>query len=133
MKQYLILLFAVITLVSCSSNDDDNYHFEYVSVVSADVPDEFIYGQTYRLIVTYGMPNNCYSFYHYDYIYDDTSRMIAPIAIVNDDEICTQVPYEGSFFIYVQALQSEPYIFNFWQGEDADGEPIYLTIEVPVI
>ena len=133
MKHYLILLFAVITLASCSSNDDVNYHFEYVPVLSADVPIEFIHGETYRLTVTYEMPNSCYSFYHYDYIYDDTSRMIAPIAIVNDDEVCTQIPYEGSFFIYVQALQLEPYIFNFWQGEDADGEPIYLTIEVPVI
>jgi len=134
MKQYLFVFFAVITLAGCSSNDDDdNYHFEYVPVLSADVPAEFVYGQTYRLIVTYGMPNNCYSFYHYDYIYEGASRMIAPIAIVNDDEVCTQVPYEGSFFVFVKALQYEPYIFNFWQGEDVNGEPIYLTIEVPII
>ncbi|MFK5878283.1 MAG: hypothetical protein QM478_02170 [Flavobacteriaceae bacterium] len=134
MKHYLILLFAVITLAGCSSNDDDtNYHFEYVPVLSADVPEEFVFGQTYRLTVTYEMPNSCYFFYHYDYIYDGPSRMIAPIAIVNDDEVCTQVPYEGEFFIFVQALQNEPYTFNFWQGEDVDGEPIYLTFEVPVI
>lgn len=91
-----------------------------------------MYGQTYRLIVTYEMPNSCYSFYHYDYIYDDTTRIIAPIAIVNDDVACIQTTYEGEFFIFVEALQTEPYIFNFWQGEDDQGEPIYLTIEVPV-
>ena len=134
MKQYLILFFAVITFAGCSSNDDDdNYHFEYVPVLSADVPVEFVYGETYRLNVIYEMPNSCYSFYHYDYIYDGASRIIATIAIVNDDEACTQATYEGSFFILVQALQYEPYIFNFWQGDDEDGEPIYLTFEVPVI
>lgn len=32
----------------------------------------------------------------------------------------------------VHALQTSPYIFRFWQGEDNNGDPIYLTIEVPV-
>ena len=58
--------------------------------------------------------------------------MVAPIAIVNEDEVCAQATYEGDFFIFVEALQTEPYIFNFWQGEDEQGNPIYLTIEVPV-
>lgn len=133
MKKYLLLLLAVITLFGCNSNDDDNYYFKYVPVVSADVPVEFVYGNTYRLIVNYEMPNNCYGFYSYDYIYNGTERDIAPIAIVNGDATCDQIPYEGQFFIFVEALQSEPYIFNFWQGEDDQGEPIYLTIEVPVI
>jgi hypothetical protein len=35
--------------------------------------------------------------------------------------------------IRVHALQVSPYIFRFWQGEDDNGDPIYLTIEVPVV
>ena len=132
MKRYFILLLTVITFSSCN-NDEDNYHFEYVPVVTADVPEEFVYGQTYRLIIDYDMPNNCYSYYHYDYIYDDMARVIKPIAIVNDSQNCDDNSYQGSFFIFVQALQSEPYIFKFWQGVDENDEPIYLTIEVPVI
>ncbi len=134
MKRYLLLFFTAITLFSCSNDDDGNYHFEYVPVLSADVPEEFTYGHSYLLTVKYELPNNCYSYYHYDYIYHDTSRIIAPIAIVNDDvDTCGDIITEGEFIIRVQALQSEPYIFKFWQGEDEQGEPIYLVIEVPVI
>jgi len=133
MKNYLILLLTIVTFISCNNNDDDNYHFEYVPVVSADVPEEFIYGRTYPITVEYEMPNNCYSYYHYEYIYDDTSRIIIPIAIVSDSENCNDEPYQHTFIISVEALQTEPYIFKFWQGDDVDGNPIYLIIEVPVI
>ena len=132
MKKFLVLFITVFTLIGCSSDDEDNYRFEYVPVISAEVPNEFVHGQTYQLIVTYEMPNSCYSYYHFDYIYDDTSRIIKPIAIINEDMVCTQSTYEGEFSVFVEALQTEPYIFKFWQGEDDQGEPIYLTIEVPV-
>jgi hypothetical protein len=85
MKNFISLSLIAFLLVGCST-DDDNYHefsLEYVSAISADVPDEFIYGRT--------------------------------------------------FSIPVKALQQEPYIFKFYQGEDADGQDMFLTIEVPVI
>ena len=132
MKRYLVLLLTAISLISCN-NDSDDYHFEYVPVVTADVPEEFLYGRVYTLNVTYEVPNNCYSIYHYDYLYEGTERIIKPIAIVNDDQTCNDEPYQGTFSIRVTIAQEEPYIFNFWQGEDGDGNPIYLTIEVPVI
>jgi len=132
MKKYLILFITVFTLIGCSSDDEDNYHLEYVPVLSAEVPNEFIYEQSYELVITYELPNNCYSYYHFDYIYDGNSRIIKPIAIVNEDIVCSQSTIGGEFSIFVEALQTEPYIFKFWQGEDDQGEPIYLTIEVPV-
>jgi len=132
MKRYLLLFLTIATLLSCNDNEDD-YHFEYIPVVSADVPSEFTHGQTYRLKVTYQIPNSCFSIYSYDYLYNDTERMIAPIALANDSQTCDDNSYEGVFHINVEALQTEPYIFKFWQGIDAQGDPIYLIIEVPVI
>lgn len=133
MKNYVILLLAVLTFISCSDDDDDEYHFEYVPVLSADVPEEFEFGKTYQLRVQYELPNSCYYYYSFDYIYDGASRIIAPIALVNDTDVCEEVTSEGEFILFVTASQSEPYLFQFWQGEDEDGEPIYLEIEVPVI
>ncbi len=124
-----------VSVSSCSDDDDHHdYHLEYVSVISADLPDEFIYGRTYRINVTIELPNSCYFFYdQYDYFYEGTSRLIYPIAHVDDGVACTPNITETTFSIPVQALQYEPYIFKFYQGKDADGEDMFLTIEVPVI
>lgn len=137
MKNIITLFLVAFLMVGCSNDDDDNYHdyhYEYVNVISADLPDEFIYGQTYRINVTIELPNSCY--YHYgqfDYFYEGTSRLIYPIAHVDDGVSCSEIITETTFSIPIQALQSEPYIFRFYQGEDANGQDIYLIIEVPVI
>jgi hypothetical protein len=136
MKNFISLSLIAFLVVGCST-DDDNYHdfsLEYVSAVSADVPDEFIYGQTYRINVTIELPNSCYFYYNqYDYRYEGTSRLIYPIGHVDEGIPCTPNSRETTFSIPVRALQQEPYIFKFYQGEDADGEDVFLTIEVPVI
>lgn len=135
--KYLLIAFIAfgLTLTSCSDDDDSHsYHYEYVNVTSADVPDEFIYGQTYRINMTVELPNSCYYFYNqYDYFYEGTSRLIYPIAHVDDDVSCTLNIREVNFTIPVQALQEETYIFKFYQGQDDDGQDTFLTIEVPVV
>ncbi|WP_136482234.1 hypothetical protein [Cognatitamlana onchidii] len=136
MKQFISLFLIGFLIFGCSTDDsnDHEYHLEYVNVVSAELPDEFVYGNTYRIKVTIELPNSCYYFYNqYDYFYEETSRIIYPIAHVDDGVPCTLNIRETTFSIPVQALQSKPYIFKFYQGEDADGQDIFLTIEVPVI
>ena len=124
-----------LTVTSCSDDDNDHeYHLEYIGVISADLPDEFIYGLTYRINVTIELPNSCYYYYNqYDYYYEGTSRLIYPIAHVDDNVPCTPNITETTFSIPVQVLQNETYIFKFYQGQDADGQDQFLTIEVPVI
>ena len=133
MKHYLLLFLTIISLFACSDDDDENYHFEYIPVVSVDVPDEFTHHEVYDINITYELPNGCHSLYSYDYIYDEDSREIYPISIVNDEGACTEALIQGEFSIEVHALQEEPYIFKFWQGEDENGEDQYLIIEVPVV
>ena len=136
MKPFITLFLFALLIVGC--NDDDNnyhdYHLEYIGVVSAELPDEFTHGHTYEIYVTIELPNSCY--YHYgqfDYFYEGTTRLIYPIVHIDDDVSCTQNITETTFSIPVNALQYEPYIFKFYQGEDENGEDMYLTIEVPVI
>jgi hypothetical protein len=136
MKYFMTLFLAVFLLFGCNDDDDNyhDYHLEYVSVISAELPDEFIYGRTYRINVAIELPNSCYFHYgRYDYFYEGTSRLIYPIAHVDDGVPCTPNITETTFSIPVQALQLEPYIFKFYQGKDTDEQDIFLTIEVPVI
>ena len=136
--KYLLIMIVTLTFTVTSCSDDDvndhEYHLEYIGTVSADLPEEFIYGQTYRINVTIELPNSCYYFYNqFDYFYEGTSRLIYPIAHVDDGVPCAEITTEVTFSIPVQALQNETYIFKFYQGEDADGQDMFLNIEVPVI
>ena len=136
MKHFISLFLVAFLLFGCSDDDniDHKYRLEYVNTISADLPDEFIFGQTYRINVTIELLDSCYYFYNqYDYFYEGTSRLIYPIGHIDEDVPCTPNIRETTFSIPVQVLQSEPYIFKFYQGEDADGQDIFLIIEVPVI
>ena len=136
MKHFIPLFLVAFLIFGCSDDDnnDHDYHLEYVNVISADLPDEFIYGLTYRINITIELPNSCYYFYNqYDYFYEGTSRLIYPIGHVDDGVPCTPNITETTFSIPVHALQSEPYIFKFYQGADENGHDVFLTIEVPVI
>lgn len=134
MKRYIIILLTIISFSACSlSGDDDvNHHFEYVPITEVDVPSEFILGERYQILVKYSLPNDCYGFYSCDYIYESYSRMVTIIAAVNDDTVCTQTTIEGEYIIDIEVVQSEPYIFKFWQGIDNQGNSEYLIVEVPV-
>lgn len=136
MKYFISFSLFVFLLFGCSTDDNNyhEYHLEYAPVVSADLPDEFIHGRTYRINITIELPNSCYYYYdQYDYFYEGTSRLIYPVVHVDDNVPCTPNITETTFSIPVQALQTEPYIFKFYQGEDAEGQDMFLTIEVPVI
>ncbi len=137
--KYLQIMIVVlsISLVSCSKDDDfdqgHDFHLEKVNVVSAELPQEFNFGSTYEMIVTASLPNSCYFYYdQLDYVYEGTSRLIYPIAHVDDGISCNLNVTETTFPLRVTALQIEPYIFKFYQGKDADGKEMFLTIEVPV-
>jgi hypothetical protein len=137
LKYLVIMMVALtVTVTSCSSDDNNNhpYHLEKAIVTNAEVADEFIFGDTYLIDVTIELPNSCYFYYdQYEYIYEGPSRLIYPIVHVDDDTACALNIRETTFSIPIKVVQEEPYIFKFYQGEDAEGEDIFLTIEVPVI
>jgi len=140
MKDFKKLLFMFVALAisvsSCSDDDDDDnhdYRLEYVDVKSAEVPDQFTFGSTYQMEVTIELPSSCYFYYNqFDYIYEGTTRLIYPIAHIDEGVACNPNVTETTFSIPVTALQYEPYVFKFYQGKDADGKEMFLTIEVPV-
>ncbi len=133
LKKIFFVLFGIVLFLSCSSDDDSNFHYELLPIEDALVPLEFEYGKIYDITVKYTLPNECYIYSDVLYEYDFVARNIAVISTVIEDNNCKELNYEEELTFRVQALQLSPYIFKFWQGDDENGNPIYLIKEVPVV
>ena len=134
-KKMLILLLVLATpLVSCNLDDDGvNFNFVALQIVSAELPESFTQNQTYEITVTYVRPNGCTFFEGFDISEADTTvRNVVAVGSELQDEACTQAAEEVTATFNFIVLHSDDYIFRFWTGEDAEGEPEFLEIEVPV-
>ena len=119
--------------MACSNDDAPTYHYELLAVEDVDLPEAFEYGKVYDVSLKYILPDDCYISSDVLYEYDFEIRNVAVISTVLDDKDCFPVDFEDDISFKVKALQTETYVFKFWQGEDEEGEPIYLIKEVPVI
>ncbi len=129
-----IFVVLAFVLTSCSLSDDQpNFYFIPLQVVSAELPVSFSLYETYQIKVTYLLPNGCVTFEGFEVSpIEETTRNVVPIGSQFDDPECIDGmdEVEGSFnFI---CLYSDSYLFRFWTGEDENGEQEYLEIEVPV-
>lgn len=135
MKKIIAFCFIFLCLASCSTNNDDtSYSFEVLPVESVDIPSEFTLGITYPITVNYFRPSTCHSFKEFYYLKENNIRTVAPVTYVLNNNNCEALTDElvyTTFNFIVTSIGS--YIFKFWQGEDDQGEPIYLNIEVPVV
>lgn len=133
MKRIFFVLFAFIILVSCSSDDGLTYHYELLPIENVIIPEEFEYGKIYDISVKYILPDDCYVYSDILYEYDNDERNVAVISTVIDNKVCNTVDFEDEIFFKVHVLQTNTYIFKFWQGDDDNGDPLYLIKEVPVV
>ncbi|EGV42985.1 hypothetical protein BZARG_1685 [Bizionia argentinensis JUB59] len=136
MKKLIICLFAILT-VSCSLSDDtETTYIELLPIESATVPEEFVRGETYDILVRFKIPTECHA---YKDIYMQTeigSVMIAIMSTVYSGDfdcpiINTDNTVEKSFTF--KPLNQDLYVLKFWLGLNADGEDDYLIFEVPVV
>lgn len=135
MKKLVALSLALFLFASCSINDDNpNYSFEILPIESVEIPNEFTLGETYPITVSYFRPTTCHAFKEFYYLKENNERTVAAINYVFEENNCEELTdqlVEATFNFIVTSNGS--YIFKFWQGEDSNGEDLYLTIEVPVI
>jgi hypothetical protein len=132
-KGIFFVIFSFIIFVSCSNDDGPTYHYELLAIEDVNLPENFEYGKIYEVSLKYIQPDDCYISSDVLYEYDNDIRNVAVISTVLDDKNCFPSEFEDDISFKVQALQEETYIFKFWQGEDDNGEPIYLVKEVPVV
>ncbi|WP_117880122.1 hypothetical protein [Aureibaculum luteum] len=134
-KKVLLTFLVAVTLVSCSLNDDNdtNLVLKTLPIKSYVVPDEFELGMSYTIKVEYDLPDACHSFYDLYYKQVDTTREIAIVSIVDENDQCTDVPVTMEYEFVVNVEQSEDYTFRFWKGEDSDGNDTFEDVVVPLI
>ena len=133
MKKVFLLLGVLGLITSCSLDDDaEQYSFEAVGVDNATLPDTLIYGQRYQFPISYTPPTSCYQFYGFDFQRQDSTRYVTVINRVVENDTCqentTQVEQDLDF----EVLYRYKYVFKFYQGNDTNDEPIYLTKTIPV-
>lgn len=136
MKRLVSPIFVVFAFVltSCSLSDDQpNFYFVPLQVVSAELPVSFSLHETYEINVTYVLPNGCVSFEGFEVSpIAETTRNVVPIGSQFDDLECIDGMEEVESSFNFICLYSDTYLFRFWTGEDENGEQEYLEIEVPV-
>ncbi len=135
MKKGILILAVLFSLMSCSSDDGINFFYEPIAIENIEIADEFIRGQTHEITVTYFRPSSCHNFDGFDYNRNNNERFVAIISTVFNDRACDDLAETDSREATINFLagSEESYIFNFWQGRDANGENQFLTIEVPVV
>lgn len=131
----LVLLVAVLIFTGCSVDNDTRTTFTYelVPTVAVQIPDTLVYQNTYNFEITFERPTQCHFFEGFNYEKDGNTRLIGVINGIFDNPECepldTVTAVANLNFI---AERNDFYIFKFWQGENENGEPIFLTKEVPV-
>ena len=129
----VLILFLFVGLTGCDLDDDQpNFSLEIMSIEAVDVPDEFIFGQTHEISVTYTRPNGCYQFNDFIVSAEGNTRSIAVVDTVYD-ETCTLATVTATVSFDFLVLSNEAYIFQFYQGEGNDGNDQYLIVEIPVV
>ena len=131
-------LFASVLLsfmaFSCNISDDSDYvHYDFVSISNVVMPEDFIVNELHEITLTYNRPTNCHAFHNIYYNYEsDFERTVAIICSVqgNNCEPLADSNYDASFNFKPTTIGT--YTFYFWQGEDANSENQYLTVEVQV-
>jgi len=139
MKKIAFILVLALSFWSCNLDDGGNsigdFYYDYIPFESVEMPLEFEFGEAYVVEYTYYRPSSCHFFGD---LYNEIDGNTRTIVVINTAEVnygqCVEFQDElvtRNFVFLVQ--QTGTYLFRFWQGEDSNGEDIYLEIEVPVI
>ncbi len=136
MKKLILLSFLICSMLSCSSDNDSSsdFFYETLPIESVIMPDEFQFGSTHEITMTYLRPSGCHVFNDFYYLTELNQRTIAIITTVFPDQQCETFEneeVEATFNFRVNDI--DPYVFKFWQGEDENGNDTYYIVEVPVV
>jgi len=141
MKKVTFIVMLLMSFLSCSTddgadpNDGGSFYFQYLPIESVSMPQEFMFSESYVIEYTYYRPSSCHTFNDLFFDADNNTRTIAVINTVSvDNGQCVDLQDElvtGRFTFIVS--DTETYLFRYWQGEDSNGNDIYLELEIPVV
>jgi hypothetical protein len=136
MKKIIAFLSVIFVISSCTLDDATQYKVEALPIVNVEIPTEFELGETYPITMRYRTPTSCHSFKNIIYEKHLNERTIAIESLVRLDNNCIptlqDAPLSETTFNF-KVTSNGSYIFKFWQGQNQQGENVFLEIEVPVL
>lgn len=142
MKKIALLLLAIITISSCSleENNGPRFYYEVLPVESFVVPQSVSLGHNYEIKMTYKKPSNCHVYEGCYYKTEGYTTTVGIQTYVLDNADCqeleleNQEPIETSFTFKVEGVQNalQPYVFKFYKGKDTYGNDIFEEVSIPV-
>ncbi len=134
-----ILAFATISallvaLASCNNDDGGpTTEFDPIPITAVDLPASFSLGTLENISITYELPDDCTRFDSFRLLApQDTVREVFVIGARRDNGACNPTPTQATETLVFQVLFDITYTFKFWQSNDAQGNPQYIEVQVPV-
>ena len=135
-RPFLRMVVLTVTLMFGACDiDDDGDHFYYVPLVvtEVDLPESFDQYEVYNINVTMLRPDDCTFVEGFDVEKQDlTVRDITVVGIQLDRDDCDTLRQEVTETLRFEVLYDQPYLFRFYAGDDHEGNPEYIEVEVPV-
>jgi len=140
MKKVLLLGIIITSVLSCrlDNSTEEEFFFEILPIESVNLPSEMRFQESYTINYTYFKPSTCHIFNDLYYLSEGNVRTIAVInTVLNEvnNVVCQPLTdeLEERSFTFFCGNNSGTYIFKFWQGEDENGDDIYMFVEVPIV
>ncbi|WP_338350745.1 hypothetical protein [Nonlabens tegetincola] len=137
LKSLLLSLFVVLSMVSCSIEDDGpQIAYSAAKVVEVNMPDTLDFGTTHIVTLKIEKPAECFVFSGFEVIPTLNERTVTPVLVYNaNDCFAENNPnnvIEEEVNLNFIAASNGSYVFKFFNGLDADGLPTYIEMTVPV-
>lgn len=137
MRNIFFALGLLLVFSSCSIDDQPTPQlvYELVPIVSTNLPEEFVAGETYELLFTYSLPTSCHNYKGINVEPLEDGSMAVGVVSYRDpaaQKCLEEVRTAETGFEFVAGAE-EFYIFKFWQGQNEQGENQFLTVEIPVV
>ena len=143
MKKLALLFVCVLTLASCSLEDDEpSISYEWAKIVDAELPESFEKGKSYQIKFTYLLPSACHTGLGLDAkrggFTGEERRDIYVVGVTSYNPSVTECTIQSEDLEREKTLtinidEDEPYTFYLWDGLDDEEESQYIVVEVPVV
>jgi hypothetical protein len=136
MRKFTALFILILaSFTSCNLDDDGiiDFYTEFLPIESVDVPDYFVYGETYNISMTFVKPSSCHVFRDFFYVVNGNERIVAIENTVYLRNNCDETPESVTVSFEFPVNRTETYVFKFYLGKNDEGVDQYQIVEIPVV
>ena len=130
----IVICVLTTVLSGCELDTGENFHFGAMEITEAAVPESFMLNSDHEIDVSIVRVDDCTFFEGFD-VFEISDRVLNIVAIgsVLTNEDCTVLNDTISSPLRIRVVHDGTYRLLFYSGDDADGDPIYLEYEVPMM